>query len=564
MSVPKLPIVSTLKNYSVGDLPHDLLGGIVVAALTIPIALGYAQVAGLPAIYGLYGSILPLIIFACMTTSPHLVVGMDAAGSAIMGSALIGASIAFGSPEAMAVVPLTAFFTCLWLVLFAFLKIGRLVSFVSMPVMSGFISGIALSIMASEFVQIAGVPGDPGEFIESISEIIGGAFAGEFVWPSVALGCVTLAILLLTKRFLPKFPMVPIVLVAAIIAGQFLDYGSWGVNTIGDLPSGLPLIHIPSISLPLVEQAFALSPMVAIVVAVESILADNNFSRKGGYRIDVNHEIASFGVMNLFSALAGASPASASVSRTAAAIQYRAHTQVSNIIAALCLIAVCLFLTPALSNLALPILAGIVCFALCGVVEFDVAARLRRVSRGEFIIFCLVLVSVLFVGIIFGVIMGVILSLFLLLRKALNPPRYFLGLDAHTGQVMPLRPGYTSQRIRNIVMYRFAGSLFFANCDVMEDEVERAITDETEAVFLDVSLIPSVDISAGDRMASLLTSITERGLNCYLVGISDVLSDQLASYEIGDIDVSYASTLQEALEASGVEPILVSPDRGVE
>jgi MFS superfamily sulfate permease-like transporter len=168
------------------------------------------------------------------------------------------------------------------------------------------------------------------------------------------------------------------------------------------------------------------------------------------------------------------------------------------------------------------------------------------------------------VGIIFGVIMGVILSLFLLLRKALNPPRYFLGLDAHTGQVMPLRPGYTSQRIRNIVMYRFAGSLFFANCDVMEDEVERAITDETEAVFLDVSLIPSVDISAGDRMASLLTSITERGLNCYLVGISDVLSDQLASYEIGDIDVSYASTLQEALEASGVEPILVSPDRGVE
>ncbi len=550
-----LPFIASMKHYKAEYLPKDVMAGVVVAALTIPIALGYAQVAGLPAIYGLYGSMLPLLVFALFTSSPNLVFGMDAAGSAITGSVLMGAGVVFQSTEALTMVPLISLMAGIWLLLFALLKVGKFVNFVSLPVMGGFITGIAVSIMAGQVVQMAGVPFSHGEFLESLIDLLAGLVEGQVVLWSVALGLLTVAVLETFKRVAPKVPMVLFVLVGAIIAAECIDFDSLGVASLGELSSGLPSFGFPLPTIAQCESALTMSLMVAVVVAIESILADNNFAQKDGYRLDDNREIASFGVGNLLAGLCGASPASASVSRTAAAKQYDAKTQLSNVVAVVCILVVCLFFTPYLSKLPQPVLAGIVFSALCSVVELPLAARLRRVSRAEFWVFVIVMGSVLLVGIIFGVAMGVLMSFFLLLRKSLDPPRYFIGVVPGTNAFASVRPDSSAQPIVNIVYYRFAGSLFFANCETLRDDIDAAVTDKTKAIFLDASMISSVDVSAGDRLASLINSYEQRGIPFYLIGMDDIFSRQITRYEI-EMDLSkhahIAPTAVQALEHSGL------------
>lgn len=548
------PVFGTLKQYKPADAVRDATAGLVVAALSIPIALGYAQVAGLPAVYGLYGSILPLIAFALLSSSPQLVFGMDAAGSAIMGSVLIGAGIVFQSQEALTMVPLVSLFTGLWLVLFSLLKMGRLASFVSVPVMSGFITGIAVSIMTGQIVQMTGAEFSHGEFTESLMDLIGGITHAHIVPASLLMGAITVATLLLFKQFLPKVPIVLLVMIVAIAAANVFDFASLGVENLGDIPAGLQLPDFVVPTLGQVESALTMSLAVAGVVAIESILGDNHFSQQGGYRIEPNREMAAFGVANLFSALSGASPSSASMSRTAAAEQYGAKTQLSNLFAAVCLILVCLFATPYLSQLPMPVLAGMVFAALCGVVEFDVARRLRRVSRAEYAIFIVVMLSVLLVGIMFGVGMGIALSFLVLLKKVLNPPRYFIGIVPETGVLAPVRADSAAEPISNIVFYRFAGSMFFANCDVVRKDIDGGFRDGMDAVFFDASMISSVDISAGDQMAALVRYYETRGIPFYLIGMSDELKRDLKKYEIGLPPVEkihVANDVVDALQKSG-------------
>lgn len=549
-NIPLIPLFAMLKGYKPAYLAKDTLAGLVVAALSIPIALGYAQVAGLPAIYGLYGSIPPLIVFAFMSASPSLVVGMDAAGSAIMGSVLLSAGIAAQSDDARIMVPLVSLCCGLWLILFAKMRLGRLAAFVSKPVMGGFISGIAVSIMSVQVVKIFGLHQEHGEFVQSMMTIFEGVAAGDTVWAGVIMGVITIALLEVMKRVAPKVPMVLIVLIAAIVFASVVDVSQWGVTALGALPVGfdLQLPILPSKSQ--LTEALTLSLTVAAVVAVESILADNNFASKGGYRINENREMAGFGVSNILCALVGASPASASVSRTAAANQYGAKSQIANLVAALCIILVCLFATPYLSVLPTPILAGIVVSALLSVVEFDLAARLAKVSHSDFFIFLAVFVAVLVVGIMFGVALGITLSFLQMVRRSIDPPRSFVGFCQRTGMLTATGLDHPDvARITNVVLYRFAGALHFANSRIAKDDIEGAITDETEAVFFDVSMVPQMDLSAADDMVDMVTSFEKRGIPFYLIGINKEMGRQVASYEPDWDHLPHPRMAQDMFEA---------------
>ena len=209
-------LFSTLKGYKKEYLPKDIFSGIIMAAVSIPISMGYAQIAGLPAVYGLYGSVFPILFFALFSTSRQFIFGVDAAPAAIVGAALVSLGIENGSKEAIQYVPVIALLTGIWLLLFYFLKAGRIVDFISTPVMGGFISGIALTIILMQIPKIMGGKSGSGELPELLKHLY--ETAQHINWVSVALGVGALAILIISKKVMPKFPMAVVIMALGMIA----------------------------------------------------------------------------------------------------------------------------------------------------------------------------------------------------------------------------------------------------------------------------------------------------------------------------------------------------------
>lgn len=293
-------VFSTLKGYKKEYLPKDIFSGIIMAAVSIPISMGYAQIAGLPAVYGLYGSVFPILFFALFSTSRQFIFGVDAAPAAIVGAALVSLGIESGSKEAIQYVPVIALLTGIWLLLFYFLKAGRIVDFISTPVMGGFISGIALTIILMQIPKILGGKAGSGELPELIRHI---AQTGkEINWLSVILSAGALILLRVAGKMIPKFPMAIVIMAAGVAATRIFHVDEYGVVLLDAVGKGLPkLVHFRFVGIDL-RQALGRSLMIAAVVMAETLLSENNFAMKNGYKIDENQEIFACAMGNIAAA----------------------------------------------------------------------------------------------------------------------------------------------------------------------------------------------------------------------------------------------------------------------
>ena len=204
MRFKRITLAPTMRKYNRKNLMRDVIAGMIIMAVSIPISMGYAQIAGLPAVYGLYGSVFPIILFAVFSTSPQFIFGVDAAPAALIGSALLGMGIESGSKEALEVVPVLTFFVAVWLLAFYLMHAGKLVNYISAPVMGGFISGICMTIILMQVPKLLGGTAGTGELPELLEHIQ--ETAGRINFPSLMLGLISLAILLTVKKVAPKFP----------------------------------------------------------------------------------------------------------------------------------------------------------------------------------------------------------------------------------------------------------------------------------------------------------------------------------------------------------------------
>lgn len=500
----KTGLFHTCKNYKVQYLPKDILSGIIMAAVSIPIAMGYAEVAGLPAVYGLYGSVFPILLFAIFSTSPQFIMGVDAAPAAIVGAALATLGIAPASEEAMQFVPMVALFAGVWLLVFYLFHAGKIVDFISTPVMGGFISGIAVTIILMQIPKILGSSSGSGELVELIRHIIKACENINIV--SVILGVSSLVAIVVVRKFAPKFPM-------------------------------------------------------AVVVMAETLLSENNFAFKNGYKIDDNREILACGVSNLAAAFVGCCPVNGSISRTSMNEQYGGKTQVVSITAGLSMILLLLFGTGFIGYLPVPVLTAIVISALMKVVEFDLAKRLYEVSKNEFYIFVAAFLGVLLLGTIYGVIIGMLLSFVAVILRATNPPRAFLG-------VIPGREGFYDRKknryayeIEYVLIYQFSESLFFANIKIFQEDIESHIKEDTKVVIVDAGAVTGIDITAADRLELLAENLQKRGIRFYLTEHMDTVNVQMRKLGIGHLieEGHVRRTITAALHDAGLqEPYVLS------
>lgn len=544
-----------MKNISFKTAKNDIIAGIIVALVSIPISMGYAQIAGLPAAYGLYGSLLPVLVYAFTTSSPQFVFGVDATPAVLVGGTLAALGVTTGSDEAMRLVPAITLVVAAWLLIFSLIKAGRIVNYISTPVMGGFISGIGITIILMQVPKLFGGTAGTGELIELILHITDQL--KYFNVLSAVLGFGTVVIILVCKKYMPKFPMSVVLMVLGAMATAFLHIDRFGVKLLPHVDAGFPKLYIPDVTLLRnnTSEIVVLGLTCALVIMAQTLLATNNYANRYGYKVDNNREVLAYSLANVASAVSGSCPLNGSVSRTGIADQFGCKTQLMSVTAAVTMLVVVLFATPLLEYLPVPILTGIVVAALIGIVEYKLADKLRKVNRAEFFIFLAAMFGVLLFGTIYGVIIGVILSFIAVIIRAVVPPRSLLGCIPGYEGFYNLNRNRNALEIQHVVMYRFSGNLFFANVSTFLQDIENAIKDDTRVVIVDASGIGSIDITAADRLVSFNKILKDKGLRFYITEHVGNVNDQLRKLGAGCLVEEGVTrrTISLALRDAGVD-----------
>ena len=523
-----------LKDITAKSAAKDIFTGIIIALVSIPISMGYAQVSGLPAVYGLYGSVFPILIFGLFSTSKQFIFGVDAAPAALVGAFLAALGIENGSDEAVQLVPVISFFVGVWLLLMAMFKAGRVVSYISTPVMGGFISGISTTIIFMQIPKILGGTSGRGEIVELIAHIAE-TCAHSFNVTSAILGGTALVVLLISKKLMPKLPMSVFVMIGGALLGFTGFAESHGVALLENVERGLPAWRLPHFSGWDITQVLTTSLTVAVVIMAETLLASSSYAAKNGYKLKNDREIMVYGLGNIAASMTGCCPVNGSVSRSAMGEQYGGKSQLMSIAASFSMMLIMLFGTGFIKYLPVPVLTAIVVSALLGAVEFHLMKRLFKQDKRELFIFFGAFFGVLVFGTVYGVMTGVILSFISLIINVANPKRSFLGvIEGHEGFHSLERNTY-AHPLKGVVLYRFSGNLYFANISTFISDIEAALKDDTKAVVVDSGAVCNIDITAADRIAELRKQLEDRDVKLYFASHIGSLNDRFRQLGLGSM-----------------------------
>ena len=533
--------------FPVSGLLRDILGGVIVALISIPISMGYARIAGLPMQFGLYGSVFPILLFSLLTTSRDFVFGVDAAPAALIGSAVLSMGIAPESEQALRVVPTLTMFVAFWLLIFYLFRAGRIVRYISIPVMGGFVTGICCTIIMMQLPKLYGGDAGTGEGAELVGHIIHELPLFEPL--SFALGISTIAVIMLGKRFIPKFPVSALVMAVGAMLTIFLHVDEYGVKLLPHVDSGFGGFHmLPAISSPDMIPDYLLNSLsVAVVILAESMLASRGNAMKDGYKLDTNREVLAYTAANFAASLSGCCPVNASVSRTGIVRQFGVRSQWFSVSAAAVMAAVLYLAAPIIEYLPVPVLTAIVISALMNACEFHEAAKLWKTSRNECYIFLGAFFSVLVFGTVAGVMIGVVLSFVAVVIRAVVPPRAFLGVIPGKDGFYSLVRNREARPVKDTVIYRFGGNLFFANIDTLQSDIESAVTGNTKCIVIHAGAVGSIDTTAADRLLMLYHEYKKRGISFYITEHVGEVNDMLRRFGAEELLQSGAVRMTAAL-----------------
>ena len=546
--------MNKFKDYRLSYLPGDIFVGIIIAFISIPISMGYAMIAGLPPVYGLYGSVLPILFFGLITSSPGFVFGVDAAPAALTGALVYSLGLTAFSEEAVSLIPALTICVALWLGLFTLFKADRLTRFVSSPVMGGFISGIGCEIILMQVPKLFGGDALRGELFELVPEIIKSAMQ-NFNLLSFALGLSTVVIILVFKKISPRIPMTVIMMMIGAVLGKFTPVSEYGVKLLDTPKPGLMPLAFPSLtwlfSHP--KELITTSLVIAIVVTAETLLATQNFAMKNGQHINGRQELLAYTAGMFAAAFSGCCPVNGSISRSGIADQYKVRSQVMSLVASITMVAILLVGTPLIGWLPVPILTAIVISALIGILEISLAVKLFNTDRIEFFIFMAVLMTVLILGTMYGVFAGVILSFVIYIIRASKPARSFLGCIPGQEGFFPIDRYRDVYAIKGVVIYKFMSPLFFANVGDFCSDIENAVGSGTKVVIVDAGSISSIDITAAENLLKLYENLKKKGIRFFLTEHAGKINDELHEFGCGIMLSEWAviPRIEQALKICG-------------
>jgi len=509
------PGLVALAGYRASWLPKDIAAGLSVAAIALPVGIAYADLAGVPPVIGMYSAIFPLFAYALFGSSRQLMTGPDAATCIIVAAAL--GPLAGGDPERYAalLVALTLMTGLLYL-LAGVSRLGFIANFLSQPILTGYLNGIALLIIVGQLPKLLGYPAIEEEFFRKILEFI--KHIDQSHWPTAALGVGLLVVLVLMMRFMSRLPGALSIVVLSIILVSVLGLDEMGVAVLGDVPGGWPSLALPSIGHGVFKEIFTDAAGILLVSFTSGVLTAKSFARRNRYEVDANQELIGFGACNIASGLAQGFPVTGADSRTAVNNAMGGKTQMVGIVAGGAMLLILLFLTSPLAYVPTTALAAVILVSAVGLFDLADLRTLYRMSYREFLMSVTTTLGVLVLGVLPGVLLAVALSLLWLLSVASRPDDAVLGRVRGRKGFHDIADYPDAKTIPGLLIYRFESNVVFYNADYFKTRIRAAIAAQktpVEWVVVDASPLNVIDVSALNKLDELRSELAAEGISLY-------------------------------------------------
>jgi len=531
-----VPGLQILREYRLSWLRNDVMAGIVLSTMLVPVGIAYAVASGVPAIYGLYATIVPLIVYAIFGPSRILVLGPDSSLAPIILGVVLPLSA--GDParavmlaSAMAVVAGTA---C---IIAGFAKLGFITELLSKPIRYGYMNGIAIAVLISQLPKLFGFKIEGAGPLRDLWAVGSAIFEGKANWPGTALGAGTLIAILVLKAHKRMGAILIAVIAATAIAGWFHLSDRYGVKVLGPVPQGLPTFALPLVSfndlVPVITGGLA----VAMVAFADTSVLSRTFAARSGTQVDPNQEMVGLGAANLAAGFFQGFPISSSSSRTPVAEAAGAKTQVTGVVGAL-IVALVIVAAPALfQNLSYAALAAVVIAAAIGLFEFGDLGRIYRIQRWEFWLSITCTAGVAVFGAITGIGIAVALAIIEFLWDGWRPTWAVLGKPPDVEGYHDIARYPQAKRIPGLVLFRWEAPLFFANAELFNQTIKDAIAaspTKVRRIVVTAAPITSVDVTSADALDELLQALHAEGIELCFAELRDRVKDKIRRFELLD------------------------------
>jgi len=536
-----LTLFGSIRPYRREWLSRDAVAGITLAALAIPEVMGYTRIAGTPVITGLYTILIPILAFAVLGSSRHLVVGGDSATAAIMFAGIGSLGIAGLQPytsQWLALASLSALLAAGLLVLARLARLGFLANFISRTVLVGFLTGVGIQVAMGQFAGLFGVPApsvSPGKtagtlvkFWDTLTEL------GQTSGATLAVSLSVLAILVVFGRWIKAIPGGLVAVVGLIAVSWIFDLSAHGVSTLGPVPSGLPHVGFPKgVSWDDASGLLATSASLFLVILAQSAATSRAYAVKYGEHFVENDDLLGLSAANLAAGLSSTFVVNGSPTKTEMVDEARSHTQVAQVTTAAVVLVVLLFLTKPLQYLPNAVLSAVVFLIGLKLVDLASMHEIWRLRTDEFWVAAVTAAVVVCVGVEQGIVLAIVLSLILHVRRHYTPRDAVIAWDA-SGRItlVPPEPGAVSEP--GLVVYRFAVGLFYANAERFGDEV-RGLVEGAEPprwLVLDLGAVDDIDFTGGQTLLELVEELQKRGIVVSVAEPSEHLQHELETFGV--------------------------------
>ena len=498
------PGLDRLLHYERGWLRVDVLAGLTVGAMLVPQGMAYAELADMPPVTGFYAALLALIAYAVVGSSRHLGVGPEP-GTAILAATGVGA-IAAGDPARylalMAALALTVGVLC---VLAAVARLGFIASVLSKPVLVGYITGVGLTLLSSQYAKFTGITIESDEFFGRTADLV--SRLGDIDGLTLTVGAATLALIIALRWKLPTVPGALLGVVSATVAAVVLGLGDDGLALVGEVPEGLPSFGLPDVGVGDIVELLPVAAGIALVGYSDNVLTGRAIGTRMGYRIDPNQELAALGVTNLCAGFSQGFPISSSASRTAVPASLGSKSQLVGIVAAVIVVSTLLFLSPVLAEIPQAALAAVIIGAAIAIIDVPGFRELWSVSRAEFVLAATAALAVMLFDVLYGVLIAVGLSLLVALGRIARPHDSILGAGQDLDGWVDAEAHPSARTLPGLLVYRFDAPLFFANAERYRERLEQLVEEnpgEEEWLVLDFEGVGETDTTAVDMLVELL------------------------------------------------------------
>src|SRR6516162_6943589 len=521
-----LPILAWIPGYRRDWLLPDVLAGLALWAVMVPEGMAYAGIVGVPPIMGLYTIVPALFAYAVFGTSRQLVVGPDTA-TGLISAVTVGAIATQGTADFNTLTSTLAILIGLFFFSFGVMRMGWVASFISTPVMRGFIEGLVYVTIIGQVPHLLGISGASGNFFTKLWHIL--QHLSDVSFAPALTGLLSLAAMLLLRRLAPAVPAALVVMALATIVIGLLGGEATGVHVAGHIPSGLPHLTLPNLDTSILRDLAPGALAIVLVGYAEALGAAKAASLQTGGHIDPNQELVAHGPANILSGLFGGFLVVGSLSKTSVAMAAGARSQVANLVAAAFCFFTLILLTPLFRNMPQPALAAIVIAAMLHLTKPSYLRDLFARSRWSFANAVIVIGAELTLGVMQGIALGVVLSILTLIYLTSHPQGAELGQLPGTEAYRDVehRPGAIT--FPGLLIWRVGGDLFFASIGHMRETLQASLAarPDVKRVLLDFAAVNFIDISAGDELSSLIKALQSEGITTGFVRVRDAVREDM-------------------------------------